>query len=301
MKTRIISGVVIGILCVGLGLLGGIPLGLVLMACAMIGYYELTRALGVHDAAHEKCNMLEITGLTAAAVLYVCLILAGRLSVTIVKDGPIMTWSPDDSMPFLHIANSLTLMVIIADVLVTMGIYVFTFPKYHADQVIDAIFSFLYAPVMMSCIFRAEYLPYGKFVYALIFLCSWVCDSGAWAFGRAFGRHKMAPQLSPHKTVEGGIGGVLSGTVLCFLAAVLVAILVPGERVYGAFILIGIIGSIIGMIGDLAASAIKRNHDIKDYGKIIPGHGGIMDRFDSVIFTAPAIYVLAVVFLEVMR
>lgn len=301
MKTRIISAIVIGILCIGLGLCSGIPLGLVLMICAMIGYYELTRALKVHDPEKEQFNVLEVSGLIATAVYYICLIVFSLQYAEIDRQGPIMTWSPVDSRPFLHHANSLTLIMIAAVVLINMAIYVFTFPKFQSRQVIDSIFSFLYAPVMMSCIYRSEYLPYGKFVYTLIFLCSWMCDSGAWAFGRAFGKHKMAPVLSPHKTIEGGIGGVATGTVLCFLAAVLVGILVPGEKVYGSFVLIGIVGSMIGMLGDLAASAIKRNHNIKDYGRVIPGHGGIMDRFDSVIFTAPVIYLLAAVLLVVLR
>jgi phosphatidate cytidylyltransferase len=178
---------------------------------------------------------------------------------------------------------------------------VFTFPRYRADQVVNSVFSFVYAPVLISCIYRAQFLPYGKFVYALIFFCAWICDTCAWAAGKAFGRHKMTPLLSPHKTIEGAVGGVLGSTLLCIFAAYLVSVVVPGENLYGAFAVIGIAGSLLGMVGDLAASAIKRNHDIKDYGKVIPGHGGIMDRFDSIIFTAPVIYGLAVLFLAVLR
>lgn len=301
MKKRVVSGIVIAVLAVGLGLCGGLPLGLVLMVCALIGYYELTRALKVHDDAKEKCNVLEVTGLVIGALYYAALLYYSQTLGAIDRSGSILTWGSSDAMPFIHRANTLAMVAIMGLFLLNMAIYVFTFPKYHADQVISSVFAFLYAPVMISCIYRSQFLPYGKFVYALIFFCAWICDTCAWAAGRAFGKHKMTPLLSPHKTIEGAIGGIAGGTLLCVFAAWLIGVLVLGENVYGGFIVIGIVGSIIGMVGDLAASAIKRNHGIKDYGKVIPGHGGIMDRFDSIIFTAPVIYTLGVLFLEILR
>ncbi|MBP3737193.1 MAG: phosphatidate cytidylyltransferase, partial [Lachnospiraceae bacterium] len=96
------------------------------------------------------------------------------------------------------------------------------------------------------------------------------------------------------------IGGVAGSVLLCVLTAQVISHYYPGEDLTAAFAIIGFAGSIISMIGDLAASAIKRNHDIKDYGTIIPGHGGIMDRFDSVIFIAPVIYYLAVFLLPAL-
>ena len=101
------------------------------------------------------------------------------------------------------------------------------------------------------------------------------------------GRHKMAPVLSPKKSVEGGVGGVAGAALL----GVAYAVATGGPKMEYAAICA--VGALISMVGDLAASAIKRNQKIKDYGKLIPGHGGILDRFDSVIFTAPVIYFLA--------
>ena len=107
----------------------------------------------------------------------------------------------------------------------------------------------------------------------------------------------MAPKLSPKKSVEGGIGGLIGAALLGALYALAVnhwgGMSVPPLE----YALICLIGGMISMVGDLAASAIKRNHEIKDYGTLIPGHGGILDRFDSVIFTAPVIYYLAVLLL----
>jgi phosphatidate cytidylyltransferase len=111
------------------------------------------------------------------------------------------------------------------------------------------------------------------------------------------GRHKMAPVLSPKKSIEGAVGGVV-GAVL--LGAIFGHILLQGIFEYPA-IMCGVIcgvGALISMIGDLAASAIKRNFQIKDYGNLIPGHGGILDRFDSVIFTAPVIYYTILFFMR---
>jgi phosphatidate cytidylyltransferase len=110
-----------------------------------------------------------------------------------------------------------------------------------------------------------------------------------------FGKHKMAPVLSPKKTIEGAVGGLLGSAVCSVILAYILKMMYPGEDFRIQFLIIGVCGALISMIGDLAASAIKRNHNIKDYGNLIPGHGGIMDRFDSIIFTAPLIYILGVI------
>ena len=120
-------------------------------------------------------------------------------------------------------------------------------------------------------------------------MCAWGSDTGAYLVGRKIGKHKLAPALSPHKSIEGSIGGMLSAAILCglycWLSGKLDLKLIP------AFCLIGAIGSIFGQLGDLAASSIKRYTGIKDYGNIMPGHGGVLDRFDSVLFTLPIIYI----------
>ena len=112
------------------------------------------------------------------------------------------------------------------------------------------------------------------------------------------GKHKMAPVLSPKKSVEGGVGGVVGAALLGALYAVVIAGW-NGSDTHTPlmYAVICAVGALISMVGDLAASAIKRNKEIKDYGTLIPGHGGILDRFDSVIFTAPFIYFLSTVLL----
>ena len=153
--------------------------------------------------------------------------------------------------------------------------------------IMAAFFGIVYVGVMLSYIYQTRMLPGGQFHVWLIFLCSWGCDTCAYCVGVLIGKHKMAPVLSPKKSIEGAVGGVAGAVLL----GVIYAFFTKGGMVeYG--IICGV-GALISMVGDLAASAIKRNQGIKDYGKLIPGHGGILDRFDSVIFTAPVIYYLS--------
>lgn len=131
--------------------------------------------------------------------------------------------------------------------------------------------------------------------YTLLpFLFAWITDSGAYFFGISLGKHKLVPQLSPKKTVEGSVGGIL----MCIISALLYTwilnrffdIQLFASSSYIIMAVISAIASIISQFGDLTLSAIKRNFNVKDYGKILPGHGGVLDRFDSLIFVAPFVY-----------
>ena len=188
-------------------------------------------------------------------------------------------------------------LAIIFGLVLLMFVYVFTYPTYEAGQVMPALFGIVYVAVMLSFIYLTRELPGGKFHVWLIFLCSWGCDTCAYCVGMLIGKHKMAPVLSPKKSVEGGIGGIVGAALIGILYALAINHWGSAGVSVAEFAVIGAAGGAISQIGDLAASAIKRNHNIKDYGHLIPGHGGILDRFDSMIFTAPAIY-FAVTFLK---
>ena len=140
----------------------------------------------------------------------------------------------------------------------------------------------------------------GVYFVGLGFACSWFTDTFAYLVGRKFGKHKMAPVISPKKSIEGAIGGVALTAVMNII--ILYLFTMGCDHLYGHTFLggdnmnylyivpISMIGSFISMMGDLAASVIKRNFGIKDYSQLLPGHGGIMDRFDSCIFVLPTIY-----------
>ena len=128
---------------------------------------------------------------------------------------------------------------------------------------------------------RSEY----SILIWLVFLASFGTDIMAYFVGMAVGKHKLCPHLSPKKSKEGAFGGVLGSIVFCGIFAYLV---VPDMMT--ECMIISVVGSVVAQFGDLAASAFKRQMGIKDYGNLIPGHGGIMDRFDSVLFTGPMVY-----------
>ena len=266
MKTRIISGIVIAVVLAAVLIPGGYVLAATLLAVSFISYFELTRATGVH-ADNQKVNALEICGYVSILVHY--------LQMVIVKDYTYYIFS-------LMFAFFLT-----------MVCYVLSFPRFSATQAITSFFCFVYAPVNMSFVYLLRIRPYGIYLAWIPFI-AWVCDTSAYFVGRTFGKHKLVPKLSPKKTVEGAIGGILgSVTVGLIFGYVLYTKETHDTVTIVSLVLITFVGSIIAQLGDLLASGIKRDHNIKDYGNLIPGHGGIMDRFDSVIFVIPCIYFLA--------
>ncbi|MCI8484051.1 MAG: phosphatidate cytidylyltransferase [Lachnospiraceae bacterium] len=260
-RTRLLSGIVLVIGALALIITGGNILLLGLAAISMIGLYELYRIF------HIERSLLGFVGYGAAALYYL------NLGISFLPD--------------------ITLLVL-GLLILLMAVYVLSFPKYKADQVFAGFIGVFYVSVMLSCVYQTRMLPAGAYIVWLIFLCSWGCDTCAYCVGVLIGKHKMAPKLSPKKSIEGAVGGIL-GTVLLTILYGFVFQKQMNLSSSHIFLLSGItaIGALISMIGDLAASAIKRNYEIKDYGTLIPGHGGILDRFDSVIFTAPIIYYLA--------
>ena len=262
--TRLISGVILLAVMITAVCLSGPVLFFFLLAISLIGMFELYRAAG---SGKQPWNLLFAVSY-AGAIGYYCLIWGG--------------W------------KDYYLSGVMACLITILFVYVFTFPKYGVDQIMTAFFGIVYVAVSLSFIYRTRHLTDGQFSVWLIFICSWGCDTMAYVAGRLFGKHKMAPLLSPKKTVEGAIGGVIGAALIgAIYAAIIGRWLHSGGNHVLIYAAICAVGALVSMVGDLAASAIKRNKEIKDYGKLIPGHGGILDRFDSVIITAPIIYTLA--------
>ena len=186
-------------------------------------------------------------------------------------------------------------MLFILFLLLLMMLYVLQFPKYNTEQAAIAFLGLFYVSVMLSYIYQVRILEDGAWLVWLIFIGAWGSDTCAYLVGILIGKHKVTPKLSPKKSLEGCIGGVLGAALIGFLYATAVRSYLTGiDHPQLLFAVIGAASSVLSQIGDLAASAIKRDHEIKDYGKLIPGHGGILDRFDSIIFTAPIVYYLTV-------
>lgn len=140
---------------------------------------------------------------------------------------------------------------------------------------------------------------YGTFYVILILAVAWMTDTGAYFCGSFFGKHKLCPSISPQKTIEGAVGGIIVSVISVFLVCFIFKNFIFRETVYINYYLItiiGVFGAIISTIGDLSFSLIKRSYHIKDFGSFLPGHGGILDRIDSVIFLSPFIYFLLITF-----
>ncbi|MCH5202370.1 MAG: phosphatidate cytidylyltransferase [Oscillospiraceae bacterium] len=137
------------------------------------------------------------------------------------------------------------------------------------------------------------YYHYCAFFAVLTMAIPWGADAGAYFVGLKYGKNKLCPNISPKKTVEGALGGIASGVVVAMIIGLVFNFIFGYDYVnYIALIVIGLVNTPLSILGDLSFSVIKRNLGIKDYGDIIPGHGGMLDRFDSIIVTAPFVYVV---------
>ncbi len=258
---RLFSGIILVLIAILTVHLGGDVLYVTTLCVSLVGLFELYRAFSI-----EK-KKIAFAGY-AAAIMYYYLI----------RDNAY---------------NEYTMILMVLSLMFVCVLYVLTYPEFKPAEVAFVMFGLLYVPVMLSYVYKVRIASGGRYIVWLIYLCSWGCDTFAYIFGVMFGKHKMAPVLSPKKTVEGAIGGVFGSCLCGFLYALYV-----GDKINSTvdvrimFVVVCFFGSFISMVGDLAASAIKRHMQIKDYGTLIPGHGGIMDRFDSVIFTAPLIWIL---------
>lgn len=271
-RTRLLSGILLVAIALAVLLTGGALLAVVLFLVSLIAYQELTAACKVRGEETDPSAPVKAGGVMTL-VYYAVMGLALARDITMAF--PVM------------------ILVIVAAFLSFLFVYVFAFPKYRADQIMAAMFCFFYGPVMLSFLYLLrEGLEEGIYLVWFVFLASWGSDTCAYCVGVLIGKHKMTPKLSPKKSVEGAVGGVAGAALLFVLYTYFVinryteiALSLPFAAVLGA------VGALISMVGDLAASAVKRDHGIKDYGKLIPGHGGIMDRFDSVIVAAPVVFI----------
>ena len=262
-KTRLLSGIVLVVAALITMICGGYVLYATVLVLSLVGVFELYRVMKVQE---QKQPVLAVVGYLGVVAYYLLLLLE---------------------------LVSYTMIALIFILVAMMFVYVFAYPRYRSEQIMAAFFGVVYVAVMLSYIYQTRNLTDGAYLVWLIFICSWGCDTCAYCVGMLIGKHKMSPKLSPKKSVEGAIGGVLGAALIGAIYAAVVGEHLQAENPVVSYAVICAVGALISMVGDLAASAIKRNHDIKDYGKLIPGHGGVLDRFDSVIFTAPIIYFLA--------
>jgi len=161
--------------------------------------------------------------------------------------------------------------------------------EYTFIDVSLTLLGFIYCGILFGFVYLVDAKPSGELLIWIIFIGSWLSDTAAFYSGKLFGKHKLSPKISPKKTVEGSIGGLIGAIVFSGIFGIIVQKYVNIMPIYNYFIL-GALCGLFGQLGDLVASSIKRYSGIKDYSNLIPGHGGILDRFDSIIFSATVVY-----------
>ena len=167
--------------------------------------------------------------------------------------------------------------------------------KLQFSEIAATAFAGLLVPLLLSALVRIRCMDDGVYLIILPLVLAFTADSGAYFAGRAFGRHKLAPVISPKKTVEGAIGGVLSTMLFVMLYGMVLQLAFDFTVHYPLGLLYGLVGSVVSIVGDLTFSVIKRQVGIKDYGNVLPGHGGVLDRFDSMVAVAPVTELLLLV------
>ncbi len=270
MKARVLFGV-IGFVAVLLALYVFPPIVLEI-AVALLCLFATYEVLGATRLVHNRLELL------------LCLLVSVGLAVGHFSVLPLDLQDVVQGLIFVLLVGSFAIELKFHD-------------SMNVSQVSWGFFGALIVPYLMLSllrIFQMDFLPIGdtdlqigQFIVLLPLLAAWGADTCALFAGMFFGKHKLAPVVSPKKTVEGAVGGVLGGAVLVLLAALLMNTFLDLDMPIWAALVLGGVGAVLGEIGDLSFSIIKRQTGIKDYGHIFPGHGGVLDRFDSVLFVAP--------------
>jgi len=237
-------------------------IGVCVAVISMIGLYEFYNVTGV---LKRKCPVV-VAGFLFAALSFVGAVL-----------------HPEYLKTFM-------LPAVIAFVFVIMMITVIFHSKNTFSDSALCFLGTVYISLFFMHIILIRQYNFGKLLIWMLFISAWSTDTFAYFAGKVFGKHKLCPAISPKKTIEGSVGGI-AGCIIVILIYSFICASVVGCRVNCLnAALFACVASVVSQFGDLAASCIKREHNAKDYGNLIPGHGGILDRFDSTLLIAPLSY-----------
>ena len=198
-------------------------------------------------------------------------------------------------MPFLvrYVKNDVigyVFFICFALITYTFAVSVFSKHRFPVETAAFSCSTAVYISFGFSALVLLRDLEHGRYIYLLAFIIPWVTDTFAYFCGRAFGKHKLIPDVSPKKTVEGSVGGTVCAVLVTLLYGLLIGAVTESKPNYLPLALVTLIVSLVSQCGDLIMSLVKRKFGIKDYGKLFPGHGGVLDRFDSVICVSSFIY-----------
>lgn len=270
MKRRVISAIIFSIVLILIVFINNpiVDTALV-MLLSIIGIYEYNKAF-----KHAGYNPISWVGYLGCLIMFsMGGILEDSSKIVLIKIG----------LPALLIA--IFMYIILANL------------KRSIIDVAITVFSLLYIPFMFSFVKLILMMEDGRFYIWLVFLGAFASDTFAFLVGKKFGKTKLCPDISPNKTVEGSIGGIVGVIVSYAILTYIGNTWLNLDLNYLYMVIAGVIAGIAGQFGDLSASAIKRYCGVKDFGNLIPGHGGILDRFDSILFVAPVIYMFLKVYI----
>lgn len=275
MKQRILTGIGIALIAIPILIFSGYiiyPIALSLLAVTAL--FEVYRVIGQQNNLY-----LTVPAYAVAAVFPV-------LTFYLFAKG-------EYTYPFI--------LYILAVVLFAYLFYLFSLGILQTEKVkladITQVFTLtLYVILSFTSLSAIRYFPAGGYLLGIVLLCAWGTDVCAYFVGYFLGKHKLSPKISPKKTVEGSVGGIVGALLLCLLYGFILERFALADVNYLALALTGLLLSVVAQIGDLAASLIKREYGVKDYSNLMPGHGGIMDRFDSMIAVATFLVILSLAY-----
>ncbi|AIE59684.1 phosphatidate cytidylyltransferase [Bacillus methanolicus] len=257
MKQRIITAITAAAVFLPIVFFGNMPFLAMIYLLATISLYELLKM--------RKLKLFSVPGIISLALLWIFLL-------------------PNEYLNLIEDLNYSKVEVALLAVLLFLTYTVATKNKFSFDDVAFSTMSILYIGIGFYYFIETREAGLTYVFYSLFIV--WATDSGAYFIGRAMGKNKLWPEISPNKTVEGFIGGIVCAVIV----AVLFVIFTDIDASIIELMIITVFLSIFGQIGDLVESALKRHYDVKDSGNILPGHGGILDRFDSLLFVWPLLH-----------
>jgi phosphatidate cytidylyltransferase len=269
MKTRIISAAVAIVLLAAVVYAGAAAIGLAIFVMAVVGIYEFYNALSKGGFK----PIYPIGFLSCLPLIYLA------FQQNMGADG-------NSLMPKVTAVGAYVFLAVL------LCLLIFSDGKYKVADISVTILGVVYVVFLFSFVILTRNLNNGYLYIWLIFIGAWATDTFAYFTGVAFGKTKILPKVSPKKSLEGSIGGMAGCMVSMLLFGLYYNHMVTGASGISIlhFAVLGLICGVVSQLGDWAASAVKRSVNIKDYGNIMPGHGGVLDRLDSILFVAPAVY-----------
>ena len=257
MKQRVITGGAIALLMIAIFLLSGtIVYPIIMTLLCAIGAWEMLGCIGQRGNGY-----LSVPAMVAAIVSPIVSCFYGYGSV---------------------------LVIVMLYITVLLAESVFFDERVKVKELSEVFMTSLYVILCFAALLRLRYIQQGaEYIYLLVFIAAWVTDTFAYFTGFLFGKHKLIPKISPKKTVEGAIGGIIFCVIAFIVYGIIVNKVVDAQMNLVVLAIVGLFMSVVSMIGDLVASSIKRTYGIKDYSNLFPGHGGVLDRFDSIMILAP--------------